>query len=345
VSESTAVAVSPDSGEHWAAPGAWRVADGIHRIPLPLPMDGLKAVNVYAIETPTGLTLVDGGWAVPEAREALEKGLALLGAGVGDVREVLVTHIHRDHYTLASVLKGEVGARIALGAPERATLDLIHAGAADSRPQLVAAGARAVLEAWGDWTPPPASPDHWRDPDVWLAGDTTVEVGERTLDALHTPGHTRGHYVYADQPAGLLFAGDHVLPTITPSVGFEPAAATSPLADFMASLTRMRALPDLRLLPAHGPVAPSSHARVDQLLAHHEHRLDLCRVSLGGGPRTAYGVAQELPWTRHEHAFGTLDVFNQTLAVLETMAHLEVLVARAQATRSETPDGVLYAMA
>jgi glyoxylase-like metal-dependent hydrolase (beta-lactamase superfamily II) len=345
VSESTSVAVSPDSGEHWATPGAWRVADGIHRIPLPLPMDGLKAVNVYAIETPAGLTLVDGGWAVPEAREALEKGLALLGAGVGDVREVLVTHIHRDHYTLASVLKGEVGARIALGAPERRTLDLIHAGATDSRPKLLAAGARAVVEAWGDWTPPPHDLDHWRHPDVWLAGDTTVEVGARTLDALHTPGHTQGHYVYADQPAGLLFAGDHVLPTITPSVGFEPAAATSPLADFMASLTRMRALPDLRLLPAHGPVAPSLHARVDQLLAHHEHRLDLCLASLGGGPKTAYGVAQELPWTRHEHAFGTLDVFNQTLAALETMAHLEVLVARARATRSETPDGVLYAMA
>jgi glyoxylase-like metal-dependent hydrolase (beta-lactamase superfamily II) len=345
VSESTAVAVSPDSGEHWAAPGAWQVADGIHRIPLPLPMDGLKAVNVYAIQTPTGLTLVDGGWAVPEAREALEKGLALLGAGVGDVREVLVTHIHRDHYTLASVLQGEVGARIALGAPERATLDLVRANTADSRQPLIAAGARPVLEAWGDWRPSPANPDHWRRPDVWLEGDTSLRVGTRTLDAVHTPGHTRGHYVYADQPAGLLFAGDHVLPTITPSVGFEPAPVASPLGDFMASLTRMRALPDLRLLPAHGPVAPSSHARVDQLLAHHEHRLDLCLASLGGGPKTAYDVAHDLPWTRHEHAFGTLDVFNQTLAVLETMAHLEVLVARARATRSETPDGVLFAMA
>ena len=68
----TAHAVSPDSGEHWTAEGAWQVAPGLWRIPLPLPMDGLKAVNVYVLETDAGLTLVDGGWAIPVARELLE---------------------------------------------------------------------------------------------------------------------------------------------------------------------------------------------------------------------------------------------------------------------------------
>ena len=55
----TAHAVSPDSGEHWTAEGAWQVAPGLWRIPLPLPMDGLKAINVYVLETDTGLTLVE----------------------------------------------------------------------------------------------------------------------------------------------------------------------------------------------------------------------------------------------------------------------------------------------
>ena len=45
---------------------------GMHRIPLPLPMDGLRAVNVYAIETEDGLTLIDGGWAIEEAGPAGE---------------------------------------------------------------------------------------------------------------------------------------------------------------------------------------------------------------------------------------------------------------------------------
>ncbi len=76
---STGVAVSPDSGEHWAAEGAWEVAPGIHRIPLPLPMDGLKAINVYVVQSQgdgDGLTLIDGGIQQP----TLDLGLPDLGA-------------------------------------------------------------------------------------------------------------------------------------------------------------------------------------------------------------------------------------------------------------------------
>jgi len=65
---STATRVSPDSGVGWTVEGAWQVADGVHRIPLPLPSDALQAVNVYVIEGADGLTLIDGGWAVPAAR-------------------------------------------------------------------------------------------------------------------------------------------------------------------------------------------------------------------------------------------------------------------------------------
>ena len=122
----TAYAVSPDSGEHWTAEGAWEVADGIHRIPLPLPMDGLKAINVYVISTDDGLVLVDGGWAIPEARELLDRCLRSIGSGFGDIRRFLVTHIHRDHFTMATVLGHELGADVALGIDEKPGLDLFH---------------------------------------------------------------------------------------------------------------------------------------------------------------------------------------------------------------------------
>ena len=42
----TARQISPDSGALWTEEGAWLVAPGVYRIPLPLPMDGLRAVNV-----------------------------------------------------------------------------------------------------------------------------------------------------------------------------------------------------------------------------------------------------------------------------------------------------------
>ena len=346
---STAHAVSPDSGEHWSKEGAWRVAEGIHRIPLPLPMDGLKAVNVYTIETDDGLVLIDGGWSIEVARDLLERCLRDVGYGFGDIRRFLVTHIHRDHFTLATVLGHEYGADVALGLAEKPGLDLLNGKIElETSPYLDVlrtAGAHEVAALWeaGDDGERP-DPPWWQYPDTWLSGDQQVALGTRTLDAVHTPGHTPGHFVFADQAAGLLFAGDHVLPTITPSIGFTVPAVDNPLGDFMASLTKVRSLPDLSVLPAHGPVAPSSHTRVDELLVHHEHRLELSLAALASGPCTAHQVAQELAWTRHDHPYDKLDEFAQGMASMETKAHLDLLVAQGRVTATDTADGIAYAV-
>ena len=341
----TAHAVSPDSGAHWTEPGAWPVAPGVHRIPLPLPTDGLRAVNVYVLETDDGLTLVDGGWAIEVSRTLLEKSLADLGAGIGDVRRFLVTHMHRDHYTQAVAIRREVGSHVSLGLGDKPSLDQLHSPTEEAPhpAMLAAAGAPHLAREWAAYArDEELDLSLWGYPDAWLEGDVTLAVGDRTLDAVHTPGHTQGHYVFADTTAGLLFAGDHVLPTITPSVGFEGVLTPQPLGDFMASLARVRDLPDLRLLPAHGPLAPSSHARVDELLDHHEERLALSLAAVRGGARTAYEVAGELPWTRHERRLESLDVFNAGLATMETRAHLELLRARGEVGATEVDGVVAY---
>jgi glyoxylase-like metal-dependent hydrolase (beta-lactamase superfamily II) len=343
----TAHAVSPDSGAHWTEPGAWPVGPGVHRIPLPLPTDGLRAVNVYVLETDDGLTLVDGGWAIEVSRTLLEKSLADLGAGIGDVRRFLVTHVHRDHYTQAVTIRREVGSHVSLGLGDKPSLDQLHAPTEEApHPAMLdAAGAPHLAREWAAYVrDEDVDRSLWDYPDAWLEGDVTLAVGDRTLDAVHTPGHTQGHYVFADRAAGLLFAGDHVLPTITPSVGFEGVPTPQPLGDFMASLARVRDLPDLRLLPAHGPLAPSSHARVDELLDHHEERLALSLAAVRGGARTAYDVAGELPWTRHGRRLESLDVFNAGLATMETRAHLELLRARGEVDATEVDGVVAYAV-
>ena len=61
----------------WVDPGAFEVAPGVHRVPLPLPNDGLRAVNVYVISTDDGLVCVDAGWGIPESRELFEKARSL----------------------------------------------------------------------------------------------------------------------------------------------------------------------------------------------------------------------------------------------------------------------------
>jgi glyoxylase-like metal-dependent hydrolase (beta-lactamase superfamily II) len=342
----TAFAVSPDSGEHWSKEGAWKVADGIHRIPLPLPMDGLKAINVYVIETDDGLTLIDGGWSIQVARDLLERCLRDVGYGFGDIKRFLVTHVHRDHFTLATVLGHEYGADVALGRGEKPALDLLNDADLSQNPfldVLRSAGAHELADLWAAGAPDNPDMSMWTYPDTWFEGDLQIPVGARTIDAVHTPGHTPGHYVFAEKDAGLLFAGDHVLPTITPSIGFTVPPTPDPLGDFMASLTKVRSLPDLQILPAHGPVAPSSHERVDELLAFHERRLELSLAALADGPATGFTVARTLGWTRHEKAYDELDEFSQGMAAMETKAHLELLVARGEVVREETPEGVLFA--
>lgn len=340
---------APTDQPHWTEPGAWPVAPGVHRIPLPLPMDGLRAVNVYALETDRGLTLIDAGWAIEEARALLERSLKEIGYAVSDINRFLVTHVHRDHYTQAVTVRREFGAHVSLGLGDKPTLDLVideskRPGEDPHLQMMRDAGAAKMAEAWAKLSEG-MTPDlsQWEYPDAWLEDDHTIDVDGRALAAVHTPGHTQGHFVFADHAASLLFAGDHVLPTITPSIGFEPVLAAQPLGDFLASLAKVRGLPDLTLLPAHGPVAPSSHARVDELVVHHDERLALCLAAVATGGSTAYDVAQELPWTRHERRMSDLDLFNAALATLETRAHLELLVARGDLTRTADPGGFVYA--
>ncbi|WP_445258672.1 MBL fold metallo-hydrolase [Nocardioides aurantiacus] len=327
----------------WAEPGVEQVAPGVHRMPLPLPMDGLRAVNVYVVEGDDGLTLVDGGWAIPESRTVFEDGLRSLGHTPRDVRRFLVTHVHRDHYTQARVLGHELGCPVTLGSGERANLDRLHADAAagDRREsgtatRLRTAGAAHLHDAWLALAPRrPDALDGYAAPDTWLEHDQDLDVAGRRLRAVSTPGHTRGHYVFADEAASLLFAGDHVLSTITPSIGFEPAYVRQPLRDYLGSLAKVLTLPDLTLLPAHGPVTGSSHARVGELLAHHDVRLAQSLEAVRGGARTAWEVACVLPWTRRERRIEELGPFDQGLAAFETLAHLELLALRADLARRD----------
>jgi glyoxylase-like metal-dependent hydrolase (beta-lactamase superfamily II) len=330
--------ISADSGLLWTEPGAWTVAPGVVRIPLPLPMDGLRAVNVYVMETDDGLVLVDGGWAIPESRTLFESSMRSAGYALSDIRRFLVTHMHRDHYTQAYVVGREVGAEVSLGLGDKASMDLMYDETVLRDPnlqRLEIAGAIELAEGWRAMMPSSERPslDAYGMPDRWLDRDLTLDLGGRTVDAIATPGHTQGHYVFADTANGLLFAGDHVLPSITPSVGFEPRWVDQPLRDFLDSLAKVRALPDLRLLPAHGPVTGSVHARVDELVEHHAERLDLCLAAVTGGARTAWEVAGEIPWTRHHRRREELGPFDAVLAAFETLAHLDLLALQGRLTR------------
>ena len=339
-----------DDRNAWTEPGVEDLGGGLYRIPLPLPGDALKAVNVYAIAGDDGVYLVDAGMAITGAKERLTDALATLGYGIGDIRNFFITHIHQDHYTLAVELRASLAGEVMLGEGERANLAAIHEVAAGKRaPGFIeilhstgagemAARLRAALAEGGDQIPELRL--KWADPDRWLTDGTVLNLRSRTLRTIHTPGHTAGHVVFHDEANAALFAGDHVLPYITPSIGFQPATSRSALIDYLNSLQLLLTMPDSRLLPAHGPVRDSTHTRVRELLEHHEVRLTQTLEAGGGGPATAFEVAKAIPWTRRQRHFSDLDIMSQMLAIGETAAHFEVLVARGQVTRTTTDEGV-----
>lgn len=327
----------------WAEPGVFEVASGVYRIPLPMPESVLRAVNVYVLRTDDGLVLIDGGWAGAEARDALIKALAHIGASPWEIERFLVTHVHRDHYTLAVMMRREYGAKVSLGRGELATLELMRQperspidGQIARLPELGAPELAARLAASSG---APRDVIDWEAPDEWLdEGEIRLPDG-RELQAVHTPGHTAGHMVFHDVANGLLFAGDHVLPAITPSIGLEASLSDDPLSAFLRSLAVIRDRPDAVLLSAHGPVAPSAHARVDELVAHHDARLDEIHRLAAGGAGTPAAIAEAMRWTRRGLRWSELDPFSAMMAVFETTAHLTLLVAQGRLSMS-TRDGV-----
>src|SRR3954471_9720606 len=299
----------------WTRAGVFEVVPGVHRVPLPLPNDGLRAVNVYVLTGDDGLVLIDSGWAIPEARERLMSGLAELGHSMTDVRRFLITHVHRDHYQQAVTLREEFGHRVALGLGEKDSMDILRTEGRrpleDQVEALRSLGAKALADMVAGHLKAERNIHlEWPLPDDWLEAGT-LPAGARTLEVVPTPGHTRGHVVFHDTAGELLFAGDHVLPTITPSIGFEPVLSPNPLGDFLASLALVRSRPDAMLLPAHGPVSPSVHQRVDELVAHHGSRLDEIEAAVRAGGSTAFEVAGRLHWTRRQRSLDDLDPFNQ----------------------------------
>ena len=331
--------------EDWTTPGAHPVAPGVHRIPLPLPLNGLSAVNAYLLEGPDGLVMVDPGWVSPANERAVATALSGLGHRLDDVRVCLATHHHWDHYTQAFAWRETLRVRLFIGEEERHSINGFDGTSRfPKHPALLArCGAEELAERIRtDDVPEYEARTPYGPPDGWLEDGDRIRLHQGELETIATPGHTRGHVVYAHSAAGLLFAGDHVLPTITPSLGFEIAPEATPLRSFISSLKLLLDRPDMVLLPAHGPVRAGTHDRVREILDHHRERLDEVTTLLAAGATNAYEVARRLPWTRHRRQLDNLQLDHQMSAVMEIEAHLDVLAHLGRATVDETPAARRY---
>jgi glyoxylase-like metal-dependent hydrolase (beta-lactamase superfamily II) len=285
----------------------------------------LRFVNVYLVEGALGWAIVDSGMHTPQAEQALERGIADAGIKMGDLRRAFITHLHPDHMGLAGTLE-RAGVPVVMHRPEiaraalvwskdHALIDLVYAFfKRHGMPPDIDEGMRQAWIAMG------RTVDDTRALIPANDGDE-VDLAGRTTRLRWTPGHTDGHAVLVDEREGTLFAGDHVLPRITSNIGLYPQSRDDPLGDFLAALKKVRDLPVKRVLPAHGEPFDDLAGRVDELLAHHDARLDAVLAALGSRERTGYEVAHDL--------FRTLrSPHEERFALAETLAHLRYLERR-----------------
>jgi glyoxylase-like metal-dependent hydrolase (beta-lactamase superfamily II) len=310
-------------------PPVERVRPGLWSIPVPIPQNPLRYVLVYAFELDDGIALVDAGWPTDDAWDTLVAGLSTAGFGPADVRAVLVTHIHPDHYGLAGRLREASGAWIGMH-PADATLLQARYRTIES---LVDAQRHMLAESG---VPDGELPDlseaslgirtllgNPADPDIMLDDGDEPELAGWRLRVLWTPGHSPGHICFYDPDRRLLLSGDHVLPRITPNVSAHTQQRANPLADFLDSLARVAALDVEEVLPAHEYRFAGLATRVDHLIHHHEERLLEIEQVLDAQPgASTWELTLRLSWSR---SWEEIPHYMRRAAVGETLAHLLLL--------------------
>ena len=121
-------------------------------------------------------------------------------------------------------------------------------------------------------------------PDRELSDGDLADVPGWRLRAVHTPGHTPGHLCFVDELSQRLFAGDHILPRITPNISLHAVERVHPLADYLDSLAKVRDLDVDEIMPAHEWRFRGLAERADDIAAHHERRLAELLAAIAAHP-------------------------------------------------------------
>ena len=326
-----------------------RVLNGVHQIKSPGPGSGSWSTNVYVIEGGDGHIVVDSGWDSQESLWALQEGIKTSNLKLRDIRKVVITHIHPDHYGLSSKIKQICGAQVAIHRIDAGFISLRYKDFADLlqkteellRQNGVPQDELPQLKEASLWMNKYVTPDS---PDVMLEDGDVISNDSFELEVLWTPGHSPGHICLYEKERKFIITGDHVLYETTPHVGFNPVSGDNPLGDYVSSVKKLESLKTHFVLPGHGPVFNALGLRIASILQHHEDRKLAIMKSLRNGMQTAYAIAQQIPWMVNggSTAFRDLPVWDRRMAVTETLAHLKLLVEEDRAANVDMDSASLY---
>jgi glyoxylase-like metal-dependent hydrolase (beta-lactamase superfamily II) len=301
-----------------------QVMNGLYQIAVPTPYKA-GPVNCY-ISTADPITLIDTGTRGDESRAALEAELAALNLLVSDIRRVIITHAHADHYGQAAEIVRVSNAEVWTHRHNRAPLEayetfraernafyvqiMIEAGVPPEQRQRVVEGRR--------------SSDPYAEAvrvDRTLDEGDVVELADRAWQVYHTPGHAGGLICLFEPIARVLLSNDHLLRDISSNPVIEPDPDGGPrphrLVQYIQHMQRMADLDPLIAWTGHGQPIHDVHKVVRKRLHFHERRAQRMLDSIGAEERSAYGIAEPL--------FGRLSGAEAFLALSETIGHLDWL--------------------
>jgi glyoxylase-like metal-dependent hydrolase (beta-lactamase superfamily II) len=234
--------------------------------PLDLGFQGRdRVIGAYVLDTEDGPALFDCGPASSIPR--LKAGLAARGLALGDLRHLLLSHIHLDHAGAAgSLVREHPGLQVhvsEIGAPH-----LVD-------PSRLEASARRLYgdtfdTLWGELAPVPEANLHVVGPDV---------LG---LECFPAPGHARHHVCYFD-PDGTLYAGDAAGVRIPPHTAVLPPTPPPEfeLEDWFATLDEIQRRDPQRLALIHFDVVDDPKPHLAELRRRLDEWVDV--VAAGAG--------------------------------------------------------------
>ncbi|HXO07973.1 MAG TPA: MBL fold metallo-hydrolase [Solirubrobacteraceae bacterium] len=305
---------------------------GIHAIAVQTPFL-VGRVNCYLIED-RPLTLVDTGPNWGRSLDELETGLDALSHRIEDLELIVLTHQHMDHLGLLEILQRRSGADVAafhqLGpylsgfsasatADDEFAMEIMRQNGVPADLATALSSVSASFRAFG------SSGELTRP----LRDGDELRFADRTLRALHRPGHSPSDTVFLDEERRMLIAGDHLLAHISsnplisrPLTGETGGKRPRALLMYIESMRRTRELDLDLVLTGHGEPVTEHVALIDERLRMHDRRAAKLLGMLSPEPLTAYELALGM--------WGNVAVTQAFLTISEVLGHMDLLVEREQ---------------
>jgi glyoxylase-like metal-dependent hydrolase (beta-lactamase superfamily II) len=316
------------------------VLPGLWRLRLPLPWPGVPHGNAWAIAAGDGIVLVDTGVHAEHSLAELERAMDQVGLRLEQVRLLVITHAHNDHWGQARPIVERAGCEMwihpaytkalaHLADPEAELRLRLEVGRQSGVPQ-------AALDAYAEREAGQASRFAGPvEPARELVNGVTVDSELGTWQVHETPGHCASHICLYEPTHRLLISGDHLLGRIV--LWFDRGDTPDPVQEYLDSLDVVAGLRTRVALSGHGKpfLDVPGHIEGSRRAVHEQ--LDAARQVLNedpARPRTALQVAEAMDDGRPQRASSPVWLLPLTLCVLE---HLERrgLVARESGGETE----------